>query len=879
MRYHQQRDEMKKPKKAILGSFSNKNPQNHHHRNGGHVHNNTAISTLLWFPFYRISILSVLLLLSQLTRLGVQSFVLPHSASTVRKSVTLYPSVHVRYDYDDDDDFTWHYNNNNNDEFEVNHHHPRMDVIAKRNDPRKSKKIFSRIRNLWKNLSLDDRSKINKDFIDDEENKNLSLDHSLIDERQSPPRLQTRKLKNWISPSVLATALAFFCFHVFSNPQSAWAGGGGGVGVGTLGATSAGGASPLAVVLKSRELISLGGLWFILFIVLALLHSAEIAITTLYPWKVREFAEEEEKQGQGRGVFTKLNEDITRVLTTILVTSTACSIYMTTLFTHLFTSLFAHSQHVAAVERYGAMVLTALTLFFVELLPKSLGVVNAERVARMMIPPIHVLAAVVSPLGISLSWMAKFTLHLMGVRERKGKGGDAGSVSNSQLRLIVTGALDSGTIDHGEQEMIQGVLNLQNQRVKEVMRPRVDITAVPIDMSVVSVLAIIRASGYSRIPVYEGEIDNIVGMVLAKSVLDFFVQGVIVDEEFKAPRDSQVNDDDYKNSNPVDANGDFVSELPGSPNGKANGSSSSGNRGRYGDERVPIRAKDGHEEGYVRTLTATELAKRMETTIAEAGLIESCYFVPDTANGWSVLQEMRRRRVHMAVVVDEYGGTEGLVSMEDIVEEVVGEIYDEDDEEELQLSKDCITLQEDGSFMIRGDAELDDVDSVLSLNLQDDGAKEFATLSGFLCMCAGEIPRPGDFIMCRGWCFEIVEADIKRILQVRVERLVGSHEDENNLEGVSTENDNEENKAQTLRKMLRLKLKQDSTSNDNVANSVVLSSGLKKKDEKTKTSPPDNSSEPVASNSDLLYVKQSPAIASQPNSPSSALPKAATKSS
>eukprot|EP00585_Thalassiosira_rotula_P017383 CAMPEP_0196193298 /NCGR_PEP_ID=MMETSP0911-20130528/49468_1 /TAXON_ID=49265 /ORGANISM="Thalassiosira rotula, Strain GSO102" /LENGTH=91 /DNA_ID=CAMNT_0041465525 /DNA_START=10 /DNA_END=285 /DNA_ORIENTATION=- len=73
---------------------------------------------------------------------------------------------------------------------------------------------------------------------------------------------------------------------------------------------------------------------------------------------------------------------------------------------------------------------------------------------------------------------------------------------------------------------------------------------------------------------------------------------------------------------------------------------------------------------YVRSLTGSQLASRMETTIDDAMLIESCYFVPDTANGWSVLQEMRRRRLHMAVVVDEYGGTEGLVSLEDIVEEV-----------------------------------------------------------------------------------------------------------------------------------------------------------------------------------------------------------------
>ena len=136
-------------------------------------------------------------------------------------------------------------------------------------------------------------------------------------------------------------------------------------------------------------------MWFFLFTVLALLHAAEIAVTTLYPWKVREIAEEEQKQGNKRGLFTILSEDITRVLTTILVTSTACSIFATTLFTHLVASVFGTRG-----ERYGAIALTALTLYFVELLPKSLGVVNAEVVARLTIPPINVLSTIVSPLGI-----------------------------------------------------------------------------------------------------------------------------------------------------------------------------------------------------------------------------------------------------------------------------------------------------------------------------------------------------------------------------------------------------------------------------------------------------------------------------------------------
>lgn len=556
--------------------------------------------------------------------------------------------------------------------------------------------------------------------------------------------------------------VATFLAASFITPPLVLAGGGG------LGGKID--ANKSIVPMEKRQLITLTCLWLGIFCILALLHACEIAITTLYPWKVREIAEEEEKTSQKRSVFTTLNDDITRVLTTILVTSTAASIFATTIFTTLSASWFGVKG-----ERYGPLALTGLTLFFVELLPKSLGVINAERVARFMVPPVNVASRIVSPLGITLSWLAKRTLGLLGVRAAEGLDG---VVSDSQLRLIVTGARDSGTIDPGEQEMIQGVLNLQNQRVKEIMRPRVEVIAVPKTMSVVSVLGVVRESGYSRIPVYDGEIDNIVGIVLAKNVLDFFVNGVLVDDDL---------------SKKISKNG-----LTGVEDTVVRESSSNATN-KTTLTTVPV----GNDSRYVRALTATELASRMEKSINDADLIESCYFVPDTANGWSVLQEMRRRRIHMAVVVDEYGGTEGLVSLEDIVEEVVGEIYDEDDEEDFEFSEDSITMQEDGSFVIRGDAELSDVDTILTLDLsEEDSLKEFVTLSGFLCMCAGEIPSIGDFVMCSGWCFEITDANDKRVLQVKVDRLTGtfnSDEDEASREGAEN----------VFKNILKMKQKQD----------------------------------------------------------------------
>ena len=115
---------------------------------------------------------------------------------------------------------------------------------------------------------------------------------------------------------------------------------------------------------------------------------------------------------------------------------------------------------------------------------------------------------------------------------------------------------------------------------------------------------------------------------------------------------------------------------------------------------------------------------------------------------------------------------------------MVGEIYDEDDEDDFVFAEDSITYQEDGTFQIRGDADLEDVDAVLGLSLDEEEVlREYGTLSGFLCFCAGEIPRVGDFVMSRGWNFEVVEADEKRIFQVKVERLLGFYDEEDEEDG------------------------------------------------------------------------------------------------
>lgn len=236
------------------------------------------------------------------------------------------------------------------------------------------------------------------------------------------------------------------------------------------------------------------------------------------------------------------------------------------------------------------MFLTVFTLFFGELLPKALGVSNAELVARATVPAISVLAAFMSPFTLLCKHIINRILRTFGV-----SSDDEGKVSEEELRLIVMGAKQSGGIETGEAKMVEGVLDLQDMRICEVMKPRINVEALEANSTLADFLHLVNTTKYSRFPVYEGEIDHIVGVVIVKDLL-----------------------------------------------------------------------------GVEPSLYSTTKVR---------SLMEATYFVPESMRVQMVLEEMRRRRLHMAIVVDEYGGTAGVVTLEDIIEEVVGEIYDEGDSE------------------------------------------------------------------------------------------------------------------------------------------------------------------------------------------------------
>jgi CBS domain containing-hemolysin-like protein len=167
------------------------------------------------------------------------------------------------------------------------------------------------------------------------------------------------------------------------------------------------------------------------------------------------------------------------------------------------------------------------------------------------------------------------------------------------------------------------------------------------------------------------------------------------------------------------------------------------------------------------------------TSLSAKKMMEPTYFIPETMTTWNALQEMRKRRVHMAIVVDEYGGTSGLVTFEDILEEVVGEIYDEDDDIEDLREDETIFKLDDSTFEMKGYAELDDVYEALGINVGaqngEEGSSmppvEVSTIGGLLCTVAGEIPEMGDTVTFFGYKFRVEKVDKRRIISLVATRM------------------------------------------------------------------------------------------------------------
>jgi len=267
-----------------------------------------------------------------------------------------------------------------------------------------------------------------------------------------------------------------------------------------------------------------------------------------------------------------------------------------------------------------------------------------------------------------------------------------------ELRSLVESERDSGVLEEGERDMIEGVFGFHDRVVREVMVPRVDVAAVEQTATLGELLASIRETGHSRVPVYEESLDHIRGVVYAKDLLQL-----------------------------LDQRGDI--EL------------------------------------------ATTLADILAAEEAQPALVREPYYVPETKKIDELLRDLRGARTRLAIVVDEYGGTAGLVTTEDLIEEIVGEIQDEYDAEE-----ELFGWEREGEVLnVNSRINIEELNDVLDADLPSDG---FDTLGGFIYDHLGHVPDAGQTFAVPGLEIQVLKVEGQRISRVRITKVPVLDDDE-----------------------------------------------------------------------------------------------------
>ena len=280
--------------------------------------------------------------------------------------------------------------------------------------------------------------------------------------------------------------------------------------------------------------------------------------------------------------------------------------------------------------------------------------------------------------------------------------GKENTVTEEEIRQMVDAGGDNGSIDENEKEMINNIFELGNLSAASIATHRTDIVAVPLDATLEDIKNVTAEEKYSRIVVYDDNIDNIVGVYHVKDMVKYILADVTRVEE-----------------------GNFHLE----------------------------------------------------------DLLMEPYFVPFSKKVDELLTEMQLEKVHMAIVIDEYGGTAGILTMEDIMEQIFGNIFDEYDEEE----EEDITLVEENVYRINGSTDLQDVEEQLEVELEED--EDYDTLGGYLIGQLGRIPEDDEVIemALRGWLFKVEVFEEKRILKVLASKLPEEEPVDENIEETQTE--------------------------------------------------------------------------------------------
>jgi len=398
----------------------------------------------------------------------------------------------------------------------------------------------------------------------------------------------------------------------------------------------------------------------------ALISGAEVALFSLHR---ADLETGQEKPSKRLVIIAKLLERPKKLLATILVANNFINIAIVILFAFLGGYLFSSVSSPLLKFIIEVVIITFLILLFGEILPKIYASRNNLKFALFMAYPLKVLDVLLSPISLP---MRSTTLA---IHSKLGKQKSNLSIDQLSQALELTSEEDTTREEH---KILQGIVSFGNTDTKQVMRPRIDIFALNADLKYNEILPDIIANGYSRIPVYEENIDHVKGILYVKDLLPYIDR------------------------------------------------------------------------------------KQFDWT----SLLREPFFVPENKKLDDLMTEFQDKKVHLAVVVDEYGGTSGLISLEDIIEEIVGDISDEFDDEDLMYSK-----LDQHNFVFEGKTALKDFYKIIKLEgdtLFEDQKGESETVAGFILEISKSFPKQGSKINFENYVFTIEALDQKRIKRIKV---------------------------------------------------------------------------------------------------------------
>jgi CBS domain containing-hemolysin-like protein len=421
--------------------------------------------------------------------------------------------------------------------------------------------------------------------------------------------------------------------------------------------------------LSEEAFVSIGALTILVLIGLsAFFSSSEIAMFSLAEHRTESLAEEGRP---GASTLKALKDDPHRLLVTILVGNNLVNIAMSSIATGLLAIYFTQGTAVA-LATFG---ITAIVLLFGESAPKSYAVENTESWALTISRPLKIAEQVLLPLVVLFDYLTRWVNKVTGGRSAI----ETSYITRDEIQDIIETGEREGVIEEDERELLQRVFRFNNTIAKEVMTPRLDMDAIDVESSIAEAIETCVHSGHARLPVYEGSLDNVVGVVNIR---------------------------------------DLVRDL------------------NYGEHEDELDLED---------------------------LIEPTLHVPESKNVDELLAEMRQNRMPMVIVIDEFGTTEGLVTMEDLTEEIVGEILEGGEEEPIEFVDDLEVL-------VRGEVNIEEVNEALGIELPE--GEEFETIAGFIFNRAGRLVEEGEVISYDGIDIRVEEVQNTRIMKARITKPV-----------------------------------------------------------------------------------------------------------